>query len=242
MESENVVTEEAEGEEAARPPLTQASETGGKPDRVQVFLAACGIAGPLLYVSVVVILGFLRPGYDHVTQLVSELGEVGAPNAIVMNIFGFILPSLLIIAFAIGLHRGISDGLWSKLAPALLAVGALGYVGSALFPCSPGCDPETSMSHIRAGAVGIGRFLAPLAFWRSLRKDSRWQGYGSYSLVTGVVVLALYFFAGFSGVTTPWDGLVQRLWKGTLFLWMVVMAIHLLRLSLRAGTGSRPAG
>lgn len=201
-------------------------------DRVQVVLALCGLAGPLLYASVVIILGFLRPGYDHFTQVISELGEVGAPNAIVMNIFGFVLPSLLIFAFAIGLYRGTRDGRGPIVASALLAVGALGFIGAALAPCSPGCDPATSTSHFQAGAIGILLVLAPFAFWLTLRRDSRWEGYGTYSLVTGVLVIVLYI-VNFSGLTQPWNGLGQRLATGILFLWIVLMAIHLLRLSLR---------
>lgn len=220
-----------EMEENTAPPPRQVPQAGRQPNRVQVILAACGIAGPVLYASVVIVLGFLRPGYDHLTQVISELGEVGAPNAIVMNIFGFVLPSLLIFAFAIGLYRGIRDGRAPIVASALLAVGALGFVGAALFPCSPGCDPGTSASHFMGGAIGVGLLLAPFAFWLTLRKDSRWQGYDTYSLVTGVLVLAL-FTVGFSGMTRPWDGLGQRVWTGILFLWIVVMAVHLLRLSL----------
>ena len=44
-------------------------------------LAVCGITGPVIYAVVVIILGLLRLGYNHVTQIMSELGEVGAPNA-----------------------------------------------------------------------------------------------------------------------------------------------------------------
>lgn len=109
-----------------------------------------------------------------------------------MNIFGFILPSLLIFAFAFGLYRGIRNGWGSRVASALLAIGALGFVGAALFPCSPGCDLATSASHLQAGAIDVGLFLAPFVFWRSLKKDNRWRGYGTYSLVTGVVVLLLF--------------------------------------------------
>lgn len=216
---------------------------GRKPgtDRVQAVLALSGIAGPLLYASVVIILGLLRSGYDHLTQVISELGEVGAPNAIVMNVFGFVLPSLLIFAFAVGLYRGTRDGRGPIVASALLAVGALGFIGAALAPCGPGCDPATSTSHFQAGAIGIGLPLAPLAFWRSLKKDSQWEGYSSYSLVTGVAFIALTI-VNFSGLTQPWDGLVQRLATGILSLWMVLMAIHLLRLSLRPIAGGASTG
>ena len=57
------------------------------------FLAACGICGPVLYALVVLILGALTPGYSQAAQLMSELGESGAPYALAMNIGGFLLVS-----------------------------------------------------------------------------------------------------------------------------------------------------
>lgn len=67
-------------------------------------LAVCGISGPVIYAVVVIILGLLRPGYNRVIQVMSELGEVGAPNAIIiMNTVGFPLLGIQIIAF--GLHH-----------------------------------------------------------------------------------------------------------------------------------------
>lgn len=65
------------------------SKSGTRPDSTQRLLAICGIIGPILYTIVVITLGLLRPSYNHVTQLISELGEAGSPNAIIMNTAGF---------------------------------------------------------------------------------------------------------------------------------------------------------
>ena len=114
------------------------SQSGTRPDSTQRLLAICGIIGPISYAIVVIILGFLQPGYSHVTQSMSELGEVGAPNAIIMNTAGFPLLGLLMIAFAFGLHRGISEGKGSKIGPALVALSGAALVITAIFTCDPG--------------------------------------------------------------------------------------------------------
>jgi hypothetical membrane protein len=54
---------------------------------------------------VILVFGLLRPGYDPIRQYMSELGEVGAPNAIAFIMPEFLL-GLMMIAFAFGLHRG----------------------------------------------------------------------------------------------------------------------------------------
>ncbi len=78
-----------------------------KPDSTARLLAICGVIGPILFTTLALLAAFLRPGYSHVTQTISELGF--GPNAIVQNI-NFVVFGLLTIAFAFGLHRGLDKG------------------------------------------------------------------------------------------------------------------------------------
>lgn len=207
-----------------------------QPDSTQRLLAICGIIGPIFYTIVVITLGLLQPSYNHFTQSMSELGAVGAPNAITMNIAGFILLGLLMIAFAFGLHHGISDGKGSKIGPALVAVSGAALVMTGIFPCDPGCVDVSmvGITHsIFAMIAALAMILAPLSIFQRLKKDSRWQGYLVYSLVTVVVALALSAVYGFN-VFEPWKGALQRVSMGVPLLWVEVMAIRLLRLSIRS--------
>ncbi len=224
------------GVEGGERPLGSVLLLGGKTDRIQLVLASCGIAAAVLETSIVLVLGLLRPGYDHLTQLISELGEVGAPNAIVMDVAGFFLYGLLLVVFAFGLHRG-TGGL--KVGPALVALGGIGPMGAAFFPCSPGCAFATSTSHYVASLPGLALSLAPFGFWWGLRKDAQWPKYGSYSLVTGTGAILILAVTA-SGAFGPWEGLGQRLLFAVLLLWIVIMAIHLIRLSVR--TSPQPEG
>ena len=146
-----------------------------QPDSALSLLAICGIIGPILYTIVVITLGLLRPGYNHVTQFMSELGEVGAPNATIMNTARFTLLGLLMTAFAFGLHRGISEGKGSKIGPALVAVSGAGLVLSEIFPCDPGCVNESfvGITHeVFAMIAAFAMILALLTIYQRLRKDS----------------------------------------------------------------------
>ncbi len=208
-----------------------------------------GIIGPILFTVVWVFLGSIQPGYDHLAQAISELGAVGAPNAIIMNAVGFVPSGLLIVAFALGLHRGIRGEKRSKMGPALLALVGAGIAGAGIFSVNMAdFQSFTSIMHILAFSLVFfaGGWLAPLVLARRLKEDVRWQGYRRYSLVTGALLFGLLGFPLLGLTVLPVllqiAGLWQRLFLGVLFLWIVVMADRLFRLSLRPGAEAAPAG
>jgi len=166
----------------------------------------------------------------------SELGAAGTPNAMIMNILGFPLLGLLIIAFALGLHRGIKAGRWSKVGSALLAIVGIGYVAFGLFPCDLGCV-TTSLTGLIHGLVSrlvtCGLFLAPLAIAQSFKSDHRWERYRMYTLATGLVT-AILMLIPFFIVVEGWYGAFQRILVGMPLLWIEILAIKLLRLSISA--------
>jgi len=208
----------------------------------QSLLAICGIIGPILKSIVVATLAFLWPGYSHVSQFMSELGAIDAPNAIVMSVtlvvFGF-----LMICFAFGLHKGIGQGKGSIVGPVLVAIYGAGQVGNGIFPCAPGCaDPWeigsfTGMMHTVTSYVGyVAILLAMLVISRRLKKDKNWLSYSSFSIVIGLISIGAFLLFSFvlSGFLIPWAGLFQRLRHGIVFLWIIVMAVRLLRISAQA--------
>jgi len=204
-------------------------------DSLTRLLAICGIVGPIQFIVVTLVFALLQPGYDPIRQYMSELGEAGAPNAIGYNMPAFLL-GLLMIAFAFGLHRGISAGKGSKLVPILIAVAGVGWVGASLFHCDPGCVNESFTGKMH-GIVGIFAVpplvIAPLAILPRLKKDNRWWSYRPFSRIMGalaVILFAVMFTAEASGALEPYRGLLQRLTFYPALLWMEVTAIWLLRL------------
>ncbi|MDV3292808.1 MAG: DUF998 domain-containing protein [Nitrososphaerales archaeon] len=202
-----------------------------KPDNALRFLGTCGVIAPISFTVIVIILGLLNPSYSHLSQGISELGAVGAPYAIVQDA-NFLLTGSLIIAFAVGLQKGIGDGQGSKIGPVLLALdGGFGAVGAGIFPLP-------SPLHTPLSAIGvISLVIAPPFISRRLKRDFRWQSYRSYSLATGMVVVMIFLLFLFTGlfvgqdVLEPWMGVLQRMLLAPLLVWIEVMAIHLLVIS-----------
>ncbi len=210
------------------------SDSSARPGVTQKLLAICGISGPILYTIVVITLGALEPGYSHVTQTMSQLGAAGAANAIVMNTVGFAVLGILMIAFAFGLHRGISNsGRASKIGPALIAVSGAALIMTGVFRCDPGCADISAVGithSVFAIIAAFGMIFAPLAISQRLYRDSRWQSYVTYSMATVAVALAISAVYSFN-FFDQWDGALQRISMGIPLIWIEVMAIRLLRLS-----------
>lgn len=105
--------------------------------RVENLPSALVALAALMVLLGTIYFGSLRPGYSHIANTISELGETGAPRAR-MVAFGFFLPVGLLVWAALYL-------VWCRdrkeeLLPALTAMSCLatGYVVAAFFPCDPG--------------------------------------------------------------------------------------------------------
>lgn len=206
--------------------------TGGWAGGHLRLLAACGVLAPLQFTLAWAVLGAARPGYDPRQQYVSELAATDAPNAVPM-IAAFLALGLLTLAFAVGLRRTLGGGAVALGGTALVALFGLGSIGGGLFRCDPGCGgtspanvAHTVSAHLGLGALVLATLVLPVRFGR----DRRWAGLRAYSWLTGGIALAIFVrgFAAFGGV-----GLGQRLFLGTLFLWLAVVALRLLRLAGR---------
>ena len=157
----------------------------------------------------------------------------------------FILMGLMVMAFSVGLYRGAGPARWVKVGSLLVFVVGLGHVVGSMFPDDYSCPSSTCNSWAHNGhTVGVfmEAFTTPIAvllFSRGLGRDTPWRRYRTYSLVTGIVALALLvlFFASAEDETSllgQWSGAIQRLYFASWFQWIGVMAIRLFRLSDRS--------
>ena len=197
--------------------------------------AVLGMIAPITFVATVIILGAIRPGYSHISQEISQLGEIGSSNAIIQDV-NFIILGLLILFLAVGLHRGIGDGRGSRVGPAfLVGFAILAGIGNGVFPCAPGCEFVTfsGIMHNLTGLTGfIGFIAAALILPRRFGSDGSWQGLGTYSRLSGVLALGFLVIWIMSMNALPgFSGLFQRVMVGVLLLWIEVMSIRLFQSS-----------
>ena len=193
----------------------------------------CGLLAPLLWAAAIVIAGELRPGFDHVAQYISELGERGSPNADLMRYGGFVATGALHIAYAAAFYAALRrlNGRrhLSLLVAALIALNGLGRVGAGLFACAPGCaapDDPVQRLHSLSATVAFLAIAAAALLGGVLFRDGRGlRGLAPYSLVTGVA--GLLFLSLMSGGDAARVGLYERLASGVLSLWILLTALRL---------------
>jgi hypothetical membrane protein len=211
-------------------------------------LASCGIAAPILFSALVIVLGLVEPGYDHRTEMMSLLGGVGGARGAVFNL-GTALTGMLLIGFAIGLHRGIAGGEGSRVGPILIVLAGGGMVGSAVFHCNQGCtnvleSPTlTGTLHtVAAFVTGSCIAISPLVIFARLRRDRWWKNCSWFTLAMGIManIPGLILWTTFLTTRMPeWEGVIQRLRVAYPLLWVEVMAVHLLRLAAQGASANR---
>ncbi len=202
----------------------------------------CGLLAPLLWAAVIALAGELRPGFDHVGQYISELGERGSSTASLMRYAGFVATGLMHIAFALAFHLSLiglgARPLSALLTSLLIVLNGMGRIGAGVFACEPGCAaPEVLVQRLHGLSATIA-FLALIAatllaaplFRRIRGLRPLW----SFSLASGCAGLLFLALMSAGEATRSATGLYERLASGSLSLWVFITAARLWRLDGRS--------
>jgi hypothetical protein len=194
-------------------------------------LLVVGMAAATLFVTVLLVEGALRPGYDPIYHTGSEL-ELGERGW--MQRANFVQWGVGMWAFAGGVH-GTTN---SVAAAVLLTIFGLGSIVSGVFapdpvrgypPGAPSEPPtELTRQHKIHHAGGPVMFLAIFAACLILagHLQGPWQ---VYTLLTAVAGLAMTIWTALAYQRDAANtGLVQRGLILVYACWIVVLAIHLL--------------
>jgi len=165
-----------------------------------------------------------RPGYSHLRDTISELGEHGAPEARQVAWGAFAPAGLGIWAFVAALAQALppDDAVLRGLA--LFAGLGAGYVGAAIFPCDRGAPFGGSLRnhlHNLFGAIGYLGGAAGL-----LTLGEAFEGhavFGPIAAVTRVLGMGVFFGILPLSSPSPLRGLVQRLMEAALFGWIALV-------------------
>lgn len=199
-------------------------------------LLVCGILSSVLYVAMTALVALQWDGYSSQSHTISELSAIGAPTRSLWVPLAAMY-TVLVTAFGWGIWisaRGIralrtAGGL-------ILAYGLLGLV----WPFAPmhlrqvlvtGGATLTDTVHLTLAALTVALMvlaimLAASAFGR------RFRLYSIASLIVLVVFGVLTFVDApriAADLPTPWIGVWERINVGVFLLWIVVLAVALLR-------------
>ena len=203
--------------------------------RLVTVSAAAGVIGPTLFVIFSIALGSQLPGYNPLTQTISELGATNAPT-MELQALNFAILGILTVIFAIGLDTHNRRFASTSF---LLGVYGLGTLLVAGLPCDPGCSFKgTSLVQIAHSLDALVSFvviaIAPLFFSRSSKTVPSWTKTSVRSLRVAMVSIPL--LVAYLAITvlalSSYTGLVQRIFLGLLLAWMLMVAYKMARLSL----------
>jgi hypothetical protein len=195
-------------------------------------LLVCGIVSSLLYAAMNVFVAMQWEGYSSASQTVSELSAIGAPTRPLWVVLGIVY-TLLVAAFGLGVWVSARQNRPLRVVGGLLV--AYG-VTSFAWPFAPmhlrGERPTlTDTMHIVLAIVTVLLMLLAIGFGTA----TFGKRFRLYCIATMVILFAfgaLTFRDGpriAANLPTPRVGVWERINIGVFLLWVVVLAITLLR-------------
>lgn len=131
-----------------------------------------GIVAPCLFLVIVVVGGVLTPGYNHVSQAVSELTEAGAPNKELLDPLLLLIEGLTAVfglGFLCAVHR---SNQWLKASAVLMILIGLAGMLFYRYPMDPVGVAMTSAGRLHLMLVSASAVAALLSVFMSFRDQS----------------------------------------------------------------------
>jgi hypothetical protein len=200
---------------------------------VRKVLLICGILSSLLYVGTDILAAMQWEGYSYTSQAISELMAIGAPTRpLVVSLFT--IYNVLVIAFGLGIWATANRKRALRLTGILqIGYGIVGQVALLFFPM-----------HLRGAEGTISDTMHAIFTLVIVTFTLLSMGFGAaafgkrfrlYSIGTILILLLFGVLAGLNGpriaaqLPTPWFGVMERINIFVSLLWVLVLAIILLR-------------
>ena len=216
-----------------------ASETGQttgiktETTRLVYWAGIVGFISQIIWWVVSTVLGVLWPNYNAVNDPISLLAAVGSPHAGVQQL-GFYVFGASVIVFAIGLFVWSNRGWRLVVGIPLLVVFGSGVIAGGFFQYDPNnLQAATTQNHILTSLITFPTAVLAISItsW-GLNHDDRWPKYRNRFVPLGIAILGIGTFAIFMmSVTTPWEGLTQRMFLLVLTGWVAYHANKLRKLT-----------
>jgi hypothetical membrane protein len=196
-------------------------------------LALAGIVFPPLWLVVLIVLGFVKPGFNQLTQAGSSesIGQYGW-----VQIANFIVLGIALVVFAFGLWQGFGDRLSGRIGSVLMALAGVGLVGAGVFS-SDGTNRAVSFHgnmHMTFSLVlFLSLLIAGFVYARRFWDDRR---FAIYSMATALVISASF---ALTFVIPP--GLSQRLMLIIVWTWITILGLRLRKAAMTSAVGKMGA-
>jgi hypothetical protein len=197
--------------------------------------AICGLLASATFIAGLVIGDLVQPApFSPADDDISDLGAATASQPWIYNQLAANLNGILIVAFALGLWRALGSGWIARLGVlALLGLGVGRFLEGFLRLDCQGIDVDCENDSWQASGHGVESgisaalfFLAPPLLAFAFRRLPEWRDLWLPTLLAVPAVIAAEVL--FSAIG---DGAAVRAGSVVWFLWLGLVAFHLLRIS-----------
>ena len=196
-------------------------------------LLTCGIASSITYFAMDIIGSLRWDGYSYLDQTVSELAAISAPSRPIAAALGMFY-NLLLLPFAAGVAAShFRRGSARVTAVSLAGIGLAGFI-AAFFPIQmrgAGAWTINETMHVTLTSITVGFIL--VAMVSALRVNG--PRFFIYTVVTIAVMMTGGAVSGAMGralaenLPTPWMGVAERVCIFSYLVWVMALALVLLR-------------
>ncbi len=196
---------------------------------IKLFLSIAGIIGPLIFIATDISLGLTVPGYNFIKDSISSLAW--APLGWLQTL-KFMAMGLLLELFVAGLFLSVRRQRGFGLGIIILMLFGFGLLLIGAFHTNPSPDVSTIEGVIHAYAAKFIFWFFPLAallISPSLRKDPYWRPLFFYTIGAAIFSVALMISSIPFPTDSGWFGLFERILVADVIIWVLFMAVWLLR-------------
>ena len=190
-----------------------------------------GILGVAFFTLTTIIGGILNPNYKFISQFISELYAVNAPNADLLRFYGYIPSGVFFILFAVFLNAVLPKSTGSTLGCIFFGFGyGLGTIICSIFNCDVGCNPlfvNPSLSQFIHNTMGMLTYLLVPIGLLCIGMSNRTKLFFSNFSIAIALLSFLFVLLLNVAIQTPYKGIIQRVIEGSFLLWIVFCAFHL---------------
>lgn len=217
--------------------LEQSRIKSQKHEVFREILLFCGILSTLLYVAMLIFVPMQYEDYSSASYTISELSAIGSPTRPLWVPLGIVY-TFLIAAFGWGIRISANQNRKLHIAGNLLFAYGIVGIGWTFAPMhqrevlAAGGGTLTDTMHLFVmSPISTLFMLVSMGF--AAAAFGKWFRF--YSIMT---ILLLILFGSLTGLDapkvqanlpTPWLGVIERIMLGVFLVWVVVLAIILLK-------------
>ena len=192
-----------------------------------------GILSVILFINTTIIAGFFQPKYNHLSQFISELYAVDAPNADLIRFFGYLPSGILFIIFSLLANKATLKSKMKSVGFFGIMVGyGFGTIICAIYNCDAGCNPQfinPSLSQIIHNLMGMLTYLiVPFSILLIAIASRNWKNSIPYTLFSYIIFTISFTFVIVLNLNldSHYKGLIQRIIEGSILFWIAFSAFY----------------